>query len=241
MKASFLILITLTTLIGCSNKNTDMPTAVNQVSGSQTTLAPGTYSYLALGDSYTIGESVSQSGSFPYQLQKQLGAAGFSVSAPKIIAVTGWTTANLINAIAQANIASQRYSFVTLLIGVNNQYQGLSQTTYRAEFVQLLNTAITLAGGDKLKVFVISIPDYSVTPFAASYDKVKISTEIDQFNAINKEESAKAGVNYTNITDISRQVSIDASLVAYDGLHPSEKMYGLWVGRLTPIVAAQLK
>ena len=231
MRATLLILMTLTAITGCYNKATDMPTAT-QSKGTQTTPVAGTYTYLALGDSYTIGESVSQSGSFPFQLKMQLGTSGFSVSDPKIIAVTGWTTANLINAIAQANMNGQHYGFVTLLIGVNNQYEGLSQTTYRTEFVQLLNTAIALAG-NKQKVFVLSIPDYSVTPFAATSDKAKIADQINQFNNINLYESTQAGVHYLDITTISRQATTDATLIAYDGLHPSAKMYALWVGQLS--------
>lgn len=211
----------------------------SSVSTTNTTTLKGPYTYLALGDSYTIGESVDQVSSFPYQLKSAMADRGFGITAPKIIAVTGWTTTNLINAINQAAL-TQQYDIVTLLIGVNNQYQGLSQSTYRTEFVQLLNTAVALASGNKQKVFVLSIPDYSVTPFAATSDKAKIASEIDQFNAINLNESTTAGVHYLDITTISRQAASDPTLIAYDGLHPSAKMYALWVGQLSLQVQAQL-
>jgi lysophospholipase L1-like esterase len=226
MKTIFLFFLCITTLWGCAQNPGKMQTA-------QTTSTKEKYTYLALGDSYTIGESVSQQASFPYQLKAQLTALKYQVSDPDIIAVTGWTTGDLKDAIAQA--------IVTLLIGVNNQYRGYSQTEYRAEFVQLLHTAINFAGGNKNKVFILSIPDYSVTPFANGSNTTKIATEIDRYNAINKEESVKAGVNYTDITDISRQAKTDPSLIAFDGLHPSEKMYELWMKRLAPKVAAILK
>lgn len=213
---------------------TDKQTTANNTAGLK-----GPYSYLVLGDSYTIGESVDEAGSFPYQLKANMAARGYDISKPNIIAVTGWTTGDLINAIGQAKL-SQNYDIVTLLIGVNNQYRGLSQTEYRTQFVQLLNTAVAAAGGNKQKVFVLSIPDYSVTPFAASSNKAKIAAEIDQFNAINYHESMQAGVHYLNITPISRQAANDPALIAPDGLHPSAKMYGLWADLLAVQVQAQL-
>jgi lysophospholipase L1-like esterase len=168
--------------------------------------------YLALGDSYTIGESVAQDQSFPYQLTAQLNAQT-KVNAPDIIAVTGWTTNNLINGINNSGLTNNTYDFVTLLIGVNDQYQGLSQDSYKTRFVTLLNTAIKFAKGNKTRVFVISIPDYSVTPYAAGSNTAQIATEIDQFNAINKTESDKVGVHYVNITDISRQAVSDPTSI----------------------------
>ena len=237
MKGTFIILLALTTLIGCNRQAMDIKQTPEQSASIPTDLK-GPYTYLALGDSYTIGESVELANSFPYQLKNSMGSKGYSITTPKIIAVTGWTTGDLKSAIAQANL-TQKYDVVTLLIGVNNQYRGYSQTDYHTEFVQLLNTAISFANGDKLKVFVLSIPDYSVTPFAATSDKTKIASEIDQFNAINKDESTKAGVNYLDITGISRQAAFDATLIAFDGLHPSAKMYGLWVGQLSTQVATQ--
>jgi lysophospholipase L1-like esterase len=244
MKTLLIVLFSIASLASCSTKSVEPSVADNQ-SGStntptDTTKLKGAYQYLALGDSYTIGQSVNLSESFPYQLKAQLNQRGYKVTDPTIIAVTGWTTANLINAIQQANL-TQKYDFVTLLIGVNNQYQGMSQSDYRTQFVQLLNTAIGFANGNKLHVFVISIPDYSVTPFASGSNKAQIAAGIDQFNNINRDESTKAGVNYLYITDISRMATTDPSLVATDGLHPSGKMYGLWVNQLSPMVAAQFK
>jgi len=229
MKTVLLFLVALTTLTGGVKKMMSMQTAKSDQANQEE------YSYLALGDSYTIGESVSQQASFPYQLSKQLGLLNYHVGNPKIIAVTGWTTGDLKDAIAQQHI-TRKYSLVTLLIGVNNQYRGYSPTDYRTEFVQLLHTAIAFANGKQHQVFVLSIPDYSVTPFAKDLNVTKIAAEIDQFNAINKEESIKAGVHYLDITGISRDAKSDPSLIAFDGLHPSEKMYALWVKQLALMV-----
>ena len=199
------------------------------------------YSYLALGDSYTIGESVPAAGAFPYQLETELIKAGYPISRPEIIATTGWTTDELISAINNSDLKDKKYDIVTLLIGVNNQYRGYNQETYRTEFIQLLNTAIAYANGNKKHVFVLSIPDWGVTPYADGRDRSQIAREIDQFNAINKQETQKAGVAYVDITPISKQAANDASLNAEDGLHPSAKMYGLWVKELLPVVEAQVK
>lgn len=205
-----------------------------------TKMTTDSLTYLALGDSYTIGEAVPQSQSFPYQLSNALTSASLPVAHPTIIATTGWTTDNLINAIANSGINNKKYDFVTLLIGVNDQFQGLSQNNYQVKFAQVLNTAISFANGDTSRVFVLSIPDYGVTPFAGGKDSV-IGPQIDQFNAINKAESLRTGVHYLDITGISRQAATDPSLIAMDGLHPSGKMYGLWIQKLEPLIAARLK
>lgn len=237
----FLILLGVTGLLGCSKTSSQGGQAPVQVTDTTTkVINKNTLQYLALGDSYTIGQSVDQAQSFPYQLKTSLTQQGYTLADPKIIAVTGWTTTDLINGIAQANL-TQKYDFVTLLIGVNNQYQGKSQAQYRTEFVQLLNTAIGFAGGNKKHVFVLSIPDYSVTPFALGLDKARIAAEIDQFNDINYNESTLAGVNYLNITGISRQAATTPALIAGDGLHPSAAMYQMWVTWLTPLVENNLK
>ena len=206
---------------------------------TQTNRSP--YTYFALGDSYTIGESVPAKESFPYQLAAELTKAGYPISQPEIIATTGWTTNELINAITNSNIKHKKYDIVTLLIGVNNQYRGYNQETYRTEFIQLLNTAITYANGNKNHVFVLSIPDWGVTPYAAGRDRSQIAREIEQFNAINKQETQKADVAYVDITPISQQAANDPSLNAEDGLHPSAKMYGLWVKALLPVIEKGLK
>lgn len=198
--------------------------------------------YLALGDSYTIGEAVPQSASFPYQLQALLKDKGLDVSIPRIIATTGWTTNELQDAINHTEIIPS-YDFVTLLIGVNNQYRGYPLEQYKKEFFALLNQAIAFAKGDKSRVFVVSIPDWGVTPFGqeAAQSTETIAHEIDLFNAANKEISYRAGVSYTDITSASRNAGIDPGLVASDGLHPSDKMYAEWAAALLPKVLDRLK
>lgn len=202
----------------------------------------GNLSYLALGDSYTIGQSVEANQNFPNQLANSLTSVDkFDVSV-KIIAQTGWTTSDLKNAIKSATLAP-KYDFVTLLIGVNNQYRGYNIDIYREEFVELLQTSIKYAGGNVSRVFVLSIPDYSVTPFAGNNANTnsQIAAEIDAYNQINKEEANNFKVNYLNITPISREAKTKTSLIASDGLHPSAEMYQKWVKLLSPQVSASLK
>jgi len=203
----------------------DVPSSTEQTSPVENSQS---LTYLALGDSYTIGESVPAQQSFPYQLSTELNKLGYQVAEPTIVARTGWTTDELIGAIKSRAI-TQKFDIVTLLIGVNNQYRHYNIDTYRTEFVQLLNTALTFAKGNPKRVFVLSIPDWGVTPYAAGQDADQICSEIDAYNAINQQEAAKAGVGYVNITPISRIAKTDASLTANDGLHPSGKMYGQWV------------
>lgn len=185
--------------------------------------------YLALGDSYTIGEAVEQSESFPYQLVEILNAQNFQFENPKVIAKTGWTTDELRHAIQQEQV-SETFDLVTLLIGVNNQYRGYAQETYRKEFAELLELAIGFAGGGKNKVYVVSVPDWGVTEFAkqSGRDLQTISNEIDAFNTINRQEAEAKQVTYVDITPISRQAIKKQTLIASDGLHPSGKMYGEW-------------
>ena len=183
--------------------------------------------YLALGDSYTIGESVPAPERFPMQLARSLG-----IPEPLIIAKTGWTTDEL-NAAIDAADPQGPFDLVTLLIGVNNQYRGRSAEEYRAQFAALLDRAIGFAGGDATKVIVVSIPDWGVTPFAEGRDRAKIAREIDQFNAINREEAARVGAKWVDITPISR--GSDAALVASDGLHPSGRQYAEWVTAIAPL------
>jgi lysophospholipase L1-like esterase len=189
--------------------------------------------YLALGDSYTIGESVASTERFPVQLARELG-----LGEPQIIAKTGWTTDELNTAIDAANPQSP-YDLVTLLIGVNNQYRGRDAEQYRGEFAALLQRAIGFAGGNARKVVVVSIPDWGVTPFAEGRDRARIGAEIDRYNAINREETARAGARYADITPRSR--GGDPALVAGDGLHPSGKQYGEWVKVILPEARAALR
>ncbi|RZL35086.1 MAG: SGNH/GDSL hydrolase family protein, partial [Pedobacter sp.] len=181
--------------------------------------------------------------SFPYQLVAQLKAANLNVvSEPKIIARTGWTTSELQTAIRTENLTA-KFDVVTLLIGVNNQYRGDSPTQYKKEFIELLNTAIAFAKGDKKKVFVVSIPDWGVTPFAKQSGRNArvIAEEIDAFNAINRAETMAMGISYTDITPGSRNAATDATLIAADGLHPSKKMYLDWAKNVAPAVVSAVK
>lgn len=186
--------------------------------------------YLALGDSYTIGESVAPEERWPVQLAHQLRQRGKEVEGPTIIATTGWRTDNLQNGMTIARLQPE-YDLVSLLIGVNNQYQGRPLAQYQTEFEALLREAIRLARGNKANVFVVSIPDYGYTPFGQPQQE-KISRELDAFNQANRALTEQLGVTYIYITDISRQGLQDPALVAADGLHPSGKMYGLWVARI---------
>lgn len=241
MKLICSIILAVTAFSGCAKKRVETAANTNMSKDTTVTVAKtDSLSYLALGDSYTIGEAVPAEQSYPYQLAAQMGAKGHPLKEPKIIAVTGWTTDNLINAIAESGITGKKYDIVTLLIGVNDQYQKLSQDNYRIKFQQVLNTAIEFAGGNKDHVFVLSIPDWGVTPFAGGQDNI-IGPQIDQFNNINKAISQNAGVNYLDITLISRQAATEPDLIAADGLHPSGKMYTLWINLLRPMIAAKLK
>jgi lysophospholipase L1-like esterase len=182
--------------------------------------------YLALGDSYTIGESVSEAERWPYQLAELLRADGVAVEVT-IIAHTGWTTDELWQGIQAAKLEPP-YDLVSLLIGVNNQYRGYDINEYHEQFVFLLNKSIEHAGGDQNRVIVLSIPDWGVTPFASGRDRGRIAEEINEFNLVNREESEKAGVHYVDVMPSSREASNDISLIASDGLHPSDKMYSEW-------------
>jgi lysophospholipase L1-like esterase len=186
--------------------------------------------FLALGDSYTIGESVVEDDRWPVLLSKALNAKGRPVTKPTIIATTGWRTDNLKDAIDKAKLKNE-YGLVTLLIGVNNQYQGKSVEEYAKEFEDLLVTAIRFAKEKKENVLVVSIPDYGFTPFGKPKQS-EITKAIDSFNSVNKSITENAGVKYVNITDISRKGLEQPDLVADDGLHPSGKMYRLWVDRI---------
>lgn len=186
--------------------------------------------FLALGDSYTIGQSVATNQRWPVQLKDSLATRGMMTDTLRIIATTGWRTDNLLNAITNQQLEQQHYNLVSLLIGVNNQYQGSPIAQYRTEFPQLLDSAIRYAGGDTSHVFVVSIPDYAYTPFGQqSGSQAQISQEIDQYNLINKHIADSFKVNYFDITPISRQGIIQPNLVAGDGLHPSGVQYAEWV------------
>ena len=198
------------------------------------------YNYLALGDSYTIGEFVQLNKIFPYQFVQLLRHKEYSFNAPEIIAKTGWTTEELQNDINKTILLS-KYDFVTLLIGVNNQYRGLDAIEYKQQFEEILKRAIELVNGKKEHVIIISIPDYSVTSYAKSMDVGKISREIEVFNGINKALSIQYKVQYVDITAGSKAAKNDSSLIAQDGLHPSEKEYSKWAKKIVEVITSQLK
>ena len=198
------------------------------------------YSYLALGDSYTIGEQVPMEESFPYQTTHLLRKQHIDVADPVIIATTGWTTDELAASIREHNI-QETFSFVTLLIGVNNQYRHRSVDNYKQEYVQLLDQAIGFAKGHADHVFVLSIPDWGVTPFAEGRDRKQIAHEIDEYNAACKAITLDHKCQYLDITGSTRENAHDASYTAGDGLHPSGKEYGVWAERLVPMIVKTLK
>ncbi|MEP6674282.1 MAG: SGNH/GDSL hydrolase family protein [Ferruginibacter sp.] len=186
--------------------------------------------YLALGDSYTIGEQVLPENSFPYQLTAILNKDqhDFYFDDPEIIARTGWTTDELQAAIDVAQI-DQTYDLVTLLIGVNNQYRGRTVDEYQLQFKKLLMQAIDFAGGKTSNVFVLSIPDWGVTPFAEGRNKEAIALEIDAFNAAAENTCRKNQVTFIDITTGQRTDGSKKDFLAEDGLHPSGKEYAKWV------------
>ena len=198
----------------------------------------GAMRYLALGDSYTIGEKVDSAGRWPVQLARALRARKLNVADPEIIARTGWTTDELAAGIEIAAPAGT-CSLVSLLIGVNNQYRGRDAEKYRAEFKSLLAQAVEFAGGKASRVIVLSIPDWGVTPFAAGRDRAKIAAEIDHFNAIARAESVAAGAHWVDVTPASREEH--AGWVAPDGLHPTALQYTRWTELALDAAVAALK
>ena len=192
--------------------------------------------WLALGDSYTIGEGVTAEKRWPMQLATALRENGIDITDPKIVATTGWTTDELIQGIAVSNLES-RYDWVSLLIGVNNQYRNRDVESFRIDFRNLLNDAKHRVGGNTRRIVVLSIPDWGVTPFAVGRDRPVIAAQIDTFNRVKEEETHLCGAHYIDITDISRKATDSATgLLAEDGLHPSAMMYGAWVERVINIV-----
>jgi lysophospholipase L1-like esterase len=193
------------------------------------------YSYLALGDSYSIGEQVLLTDSFPYQTVQFLrhtADGGWQMTIPEIIATTGWTTDELIGAINAANVV-KRYDIVSLLIGVNNQYRGWSVNNFKIELEQLLQMAIQFANNRPAHVFVLSIPDWGITPFAAGKDRLQIAHEIDIFNEACKTIAQTFQCNYIDITTSQREDGNKVEYLAEDGLHPSTKEYAKWAEKLS--------
>ena len=191
-----------------------------------------TYKYLALGDSYTIGESVCGDCNYPKQLADSLNKTLNEKTSVKIIAKTGWTTTDLLDAIAAENPAKD-YDLVTLLIGVNNQYQGKPFSLYEEEFTKLLKMAIDFAHAKPKNVIVLSIPDYGFTPFGQKSGKAEtITKELERYNMYNEKIALEKGVYFENITPITQKGLENPALVASDGLHPSEVAYKMFVEKM---------
>ena len=202
------------------------------------TAASPSLHFLALGDSYTIGEAVPAAARWPVVLVKRLRLAGVVIDDPHIVAVTGWTTDELAHGMDEAALAP-RYDLVTLQIGVNNQYRGRSAEDYRGEFAGLLARAVTLAGNRPARVVVVSIPDWGVTRFARKQgrDPAVIAAALDAFNTSAQQQADRAGAHFVDITTISRRAPDE---LASDGLHPSAAQYARWVTSILPIVREAL-
>jgi lysophospholipase L1-like esterase len=225
-QCSLALILASSLLIGCTEAMEQPPTS-------------GAARWLALGDSYTIGQGVAEEARWPIQLAAWLREQGTPIGAPEIIATTGWTTDDLARAIEQRSPRGP-YKLVTLLIGVNDQYGGRDVEEYRPRFRALLQQAIELAGGRAAHVIVLSIPDWGVTPFATRFDPAEVSAEIVRYNAVNLEETNRTGAIYIDITPRSRLADSDPTLLADDGLHPSAKMYDSWVQLILPAARAAL-
>lgn len=216
------------------------PKDTSSPSGGGSAVTGSSKRYLALGDSYTIGESVSENARYPKQLQDSLAKYGIKLSAVDIIARTGWTTGDLLYQL-QATPPVGTYDLVTLLIGVNNQYQGLSLSQYNTEFNALLEKSKQYAGGNCNKVIVISIPDYSVVPFSYYLDTTKIRTQLQQFNTTNKNITLNNGIKYVDVFALSQEAKYNKALVASDSLHFSGLEYAKWTSLLVPLAKEILK
>lgn len=190
-------------------------------------------SYLALGDGYTIGESVTKFERWPVQLVASLNDENIFLNSPEIIAKTGWTTNELQEGINQAPL-NYPYDWVSLLIGVNDQYRGKSIEEFENEFYNLLSQAIIFSGNRKERVFVVSIPDWGAMPYAIDNDVQKIAAEIDAFNQVIYQLCAKENVRFIDITPLSRKVSDYTNWITKDGLHPSGTQYSKWVLEILP-------
>lgn len=226
-----IIVLTLTVgqfLLSC-NSNTDTPTEPAPV-------VPKNFKLISLGDSYTIGQNVCESCRFPAQLKDSLQARYTAVDTfnLEIIAQTGWTTTNLKNAISSANPQTD-FDLVTLLIGVNNQYQNKPFELYETEFVELVSTAISLVGGDASKLIVVSIPDYAYTPFGQGRNPLDISTQLELYNTFAQNYCDDNNLKYVYITDITQEGLNNPALVATDNLHPSTLAYTKFVERILPL------
>lgn len=210
-----------------------------------TTTAKDTLTYLALGDSYTIAERLPVKDSWSVQLARLVREKGIHLNDPLVIARTGWRTDQLMNAVRQAQnslqIVPAGYDLVTLLIGVNNQYQNGTEELFRVQFASLLQMSLIMARGKASRVVVLSIPDYSVSPFAEGMNRTTIAAAIDRFNTIKQEECKKKGIAFVDITPLSRQAANRPSFFVSDGLHPSREQYAEWAKLALPVVLDALR
>ena len=229
MKNYILIPFCFGLFISCTKPNWG---AANSAPTTMVTSFKDSIHYLALGDSYTIGASVERDDNFPNQTFQLLKSAGFKTSSIQIIAKNGWTAEDLITAVATTNKRNS-YQVVTLLIGVNNQYQGRPSKEFEPSFLALLKSAITLTGNKPKRVFVISIPDWGITPFASGRDRKEIANEIDAYNWVCEKNAKAEGANFINITDAYRIDGSKPDYLSSDGLHPSKLEYSKWAIKLT--------
>ena len=228
---------------GDIENNTTNPVHIN-IDGQKNIIAifkknyigKNTSKFLALGDSYTIGQSVEVNQRWPVQFLKELKSSVNAIDTLQIIARTGWRVDELKEAMNSSNLEPP-YGLVSLLIGVNNQYQGQNANDFRPEFIEILEKSIKLVNDRKERLFVVSIPDWGASPYGFGFDIAKVSKEINDFNSVVKEESEKRCLRYFDITAISRRALLDRTLIASDGLHPSGKMYKLWVDKMIPIIS----
>ncbi|BAO75922.1 SGNH/GDSL hydrolase family protein [Winogradskyella sp. PG-2] len=231
MKKLGLIVILLIVVFSC------------RVNDDQQITIPKSYKILALGDSYTIGQSVCETCRFPEQLKDSLitKISRQDTISLKVIAQTGWTTTNLKSAINNENLSNDN-DIVTLLIGVNNQFQSKPFSLYEEEFPELVTTATTLANGNQNNIIVVSIPDYAYTPFGQGFGLSETTTEeINMYNAFAENYCAINNITFINITDITRNGLINTNLVASDGLHPSELAYTMFVERILPVAIEKIR
>ncbi|SNC75219.1 Lysophospholipase L1 [Hymenobacter gelipurpurascens] len=234
-----LLFLSLLLSFGCAQPSDDpTPKSSPTTPAPAPTPAAATVSILSLGDSYTIGQSISEADRWSVQLAR-LGQQD-GLQKPDIIAQTGWTTAELQQAIKTSN-NQKTYELVSLMIGVNNQFRGQPLIVYRTEFRELLQTSVRYAGNRPGRVFVLSIPDWGQSPYGVSFSRTQISSEIDQFNAVAKQECTQAGVAYIDITDLTRAAANDGTQFAPDGLHYSGKHMQQWAERVLPVVRLLLK
>ena len=229
---SFLGLIILI-LISCNDSSEKTVAEENE------TPAEASLTYLALGDSYTIGESVAEEARWPLQLADSLRERGIEIEQPKIIAKTGWTTGDLLQAMDQQLQEGEQYDLVSILIGVNNQYQGRTIEEYEQQLKEIFDRAIARSKTGKSGVFAVSIPDYGATPFGAPKAE-EIAKEIEEFNAVFERIAEAHEVAFYDITPVSKRAKNEPDLVANDGLHPSGKMYSLWVSEFLDELAEKI-